>query len=119
MKFKISLAVLLVMGVLLSTVTFARSHFDTFVLVNRTGRDIKAIHISPTAADEWERYYAPYGEIIYDGESAEIDFDGDSRNRFWDLRCTFTNGRTEIYDGVEIYDGARITVRRNGDFSVR
>lgn len=119
MKFKISLAVLLVMGVLFSTVTFARSHFDSFLVVNRTGRDIKAIYISPTAADDWERYYAPFGEIIEDGDSADIDFDGDRSNPFWDIRCVFTNGRSDIFYGVEIYDGARITLRRDGDFSVR
>ena len=119
MKFKVSLAILLTLGILFSTVTFARTHFESFVIVNRTGKDIKAIYLSPNDANKWKRYYAPYGEIIENGDSADIDFDGDSRVRFWDLRCTFTNGRSETYDSVEIFDGVRITLRRDGDFSIR
>ena len=108
MKFKISLIAALILSLAISTVAFAAR---SATLINRTGRDIEAIYVSPVAEDEWERYYGD--DDFEDGDSIRIYVS--SSERFWDIRCRYTNGRTETWYGVEL--SGSVTLRRDGQFS--
>ena len=108
MKFKISLIAALILSLAISTVAFAAR---SATLINRTGRDIEAIYVSPVAEDEWERYYGD--DDFEDGDSIRIYVS--SSERFWDIRCRYTNGRTETWYGVEL--SGTVTLRRGGEFS--
>ena len=108
MKFKISLIAALIFSVVFSTAAFAAR---SATLINRTGRDIEAIYVSPVAEDEWERYYGD--DDFEDGDSIRIYVS--SSERFWDIRCRYTNGRTETWYGVEL--SGTVTLRRDGEFS--
>ena len=108
MKFKISLIAALILSLAISTVAFAAR---SATLINRTGRDIEAIYVSPVAEDEWERYYGD--DDFEDGDSIRIYVS--SSERFWDIRCRYTNGRTETWYGVEL--SGTVTLRRDGQFS--
>ena len=112
MKFKISIIVVFFLSLLFSTVTFARSYnVMDFTLVNRTGLNIKALYISPMSRNQWERYYSPYGNIIYDGDSIDLYIDVRRDVRYFDIRCTYTNGKTSVWYGVDIYRSGRVVLR--------
>lgn len=110
MKFKLSLIAALILSVAFSTVTFAASA----TIINRTGRDIEALYISPITRNHWERYYSDY-DYFEDGDSIRIHVDSDSRTRFWDIRCMYSNGRADMWYGVELY--GTVILRRDGEFS--
>lgn len=106
MKLKISIIAVFVLSLIFSTVTFARSYGGMdFTLRNRTGYDIAAVYISPSTRNHWERYYSPYGNIIYDGESTDLYIEIRRDVRYFDIRCTYTNGRSEVFYGEDIYSG--------------
>ena len=110
MKFKISLIAALIFSVVFSTAAFAAS----VTLVNRTGRDIEALYISPVTRNQWQRYYSDY-DYFEDGDSIRIHVDSDSRSGFWDIRCMYANGRADMWYGVELY--GTVILRRDGEFS--
>lgn len=115
MKFKISLIAAIILSLAFSAVTFAASRNVT--VQNKTGRDIKAIYISPVAEDDWERCRIS-DDIIFDGESEVVYFRTQRHVDYWDVRCVYLNGRTEIWYGVDLEDGDILVLRRNGRFSM-
>lgn len=114
MKFKFSLIAALILSLAFSAVTFAANRDIT--VQNKTGRDIKAIYISPVAEDDWERCRIS-DDIIFDGDSAVVYFKTRRHVDYWDVRCTYINGRTEVWYGVDLEGDDILVLRRNGRFS--
>ena len=110
MKFKISLIAALILSVAFSTVTFAASA----TIINRTGRDIEALYISPVASNQWERYYSDT-EYFESDDSMRVHVESRRGVDYWDIRCRYTNGRTDTWYGVDLT--GTVILRRNGDFS--
>ena len=118
MKSKFMLLAVVILGIAFSTVAFARSSGNEVTIVNKTGRDIEALYISPVTRNDWERYYSPYSDVFYNGDSMDI-YIGNRRNvQYWDIRCEYTNGREDIWYGVDLYNSDTVILRRNGDFRV-
>ena len=110
MKFKISLIAALIFSVIFSTAAFAAS----VTLINRTGRDIEALYISPVARNQWERYYSE-GEYFESDDSMRVHVESRRGVNYWDIRCRYANGKTDTWYGVDL--SGTVILRRNGNFS--
>ncbi len=66
-----------------------------FDLVNRTGYDISDVYVAPSKQREWGDGLLE-GEILKNGETVEITFDGNEKVRKWDIYVTW-----EGYDSSE------------------
>ena len=115
MKYKISLIAVLMISLIFSAVTFARSSSGRCTVINKTGYDIEEIYISPVARDQWERC----GSYLDKGDSMRIDLPRNSNSNYYDIHCEYSNGRDDTWYGVELYDSAVVTLKRNGDFFTR
>ena len=115
MKFKIALLAVLVLGITFSTITFARSSGNEVTIVNKTGRDIEALYISPVTRDDWEEFYLP-DDVIYSGDSTRIYVEFRRGVKYWDIRCEYTNDMEDTWYGVDLYDSDIVILRRNGNF---
>lgn len=116
MKYKISLIAVLMVSLLFSAVTFARSSSSArCTIINKTGYDIEEIYISPVARDQWTRCRG----YLDNGESMKIDLPNRSNSNTYDIRCEYTNGREDTWYGVELYDSAVVSLKRNGDFFIK
>ena len=110
MKLKISLIVALIFSVLFSTAAFARD--NEVEIVNRTGKDIKALYISPVTRNQWKKCAG----TIRNGDDADI-YVGSSSTKYFDIRCTYRNGDDDVWYGVDLYNNSKITLKRNGQFT--
>lgn len=111
MNFKFSLIAALIFSVAISAVALAA---NSVTLVNKTGRDIEAIYISPVAEDEWERYYGG-NDDFENGDSMRISVS--SGSKFCDIRCKYTNGQKDTWYGVDM-TSKKVILKRNGNFEI-
>ena len=128
MKFKALLALALVMCMALSSVAVAarHSHDDDdhyhpitgFTLVNDTNYNIRKIYVSPVAKNDWQECSNSYAGTIYKGEAADVEFEAWVNAQYWDMRCVFTNGREEIYYGLNLNSASVVTIYNDGDFEL-
>lgn len=118
MKSKISLIALLVVSVLFSaTVAFARSSGGArATIINRTGYSIEALYISPVTRNQWESCFSSYF-IMDDGDSVVVELPRHANSHYFDIRCEYTNGREDVWYGVELQDSDFVSIMRNGRFN--
>jgi hypothetical protein len=80
-----------------------------FTLVNKTGVEIHALHISPADANKWG------GDILgkdtlADGESVEIKFHEDEEAEKWDLRIEDKDGHAIEWENLNLMKISKITL---------
>ena len=69
-----------------------------FTLVNKTGVEIHALHVSPADANKWGPDILGK-DTLADGESLKITFDDRDKHVHWDLKVTDKDGNSlEWYD---------------------
>ena len=76
-----------------------------FVLVNQTGYEIHEVYISESDNDEWEEDILG-DDILGTDESMNVNFETDSRKRYWDIKTVDEEGDEEIF---EQFDLSRVT----------
>ena len=114
MKYKISLIALLVISLMISTVTFARSSSSArATLINRTGYDIEELYICPAGSEDWERC----GRDIENGEDVRIKLPRYSDIDNYDIRCEYENGREDMWYSIELYNSSTVVLLKNGKFN--
>jgi len=59
-----------------------------FVLVNKTGYDIENVYVAPSKQREWGDDIMGK-ELLEDGDSVEITFDGSEKTKKWDIYVTW------------------------------
>ena len=130
MKLKVMLAVALIFGIALSSMTSAARHYGRydndddyhpvtgFTLVNETNRNIRKVYVSPVAKNDWQSCNFTYSGIIYVGEAADVEFEAWTNAQYWDMRCVFTNGKEEIYYGLALNSASFVTIYERGDFEL-
>lgn len=91
-----------VAGVALLTVTSARAMGDQdFTLVNKTGVEIHALHVSPHSSDEWGEDILGK-DTLANGESLEITFGKRDRAHHWDLRVEDEKGNSLTWENLDL-----------------
>lgn len=82
-----------------------------FIIVNRTGRTIVALAITPSGeSSAWSDDILVQPEVP-DGERAAASYTRDVELCFWDLRATFGDGRRQSWPNVNLCDTVRVVLR--------
>jgi hypothetical protein len=82
-----------------------------FIVVNRTGRTVLDIQITPSGED------SPWSDDILvqrdvpDGERAAASYTRDIELCFWDVRATFEGGARQSWPRVNLCDTIRVVLR--------
>ena len=83
-----------------------------FTLVNKTGVEIHALHVSPTSHDEWGKDILGKATLP-SGASAEITFHPDAEAKFWDLRVEDEHGNAIVWKHLNLLKISKVTLHYN------
>jgi hypothetical protein len=80
-----------------------------FVLVNKTGVEIHALHVSPSDKEEWGDDILGK-DTLGDGESAEIKFSPKEEAEKWDLRVADKQGNAIEWSDLNLLKISKVTL---------
>lgn len=80
-----------------------------FTLVNKTGVEIHAVHVSPHDKDDWEEDVLGR-DTLPDGESIEIKFPREEKAAMWDLRVEDKAGNHIEWENLNLMEISKITL---------
>jgi hypothetical protein len=89
-----------VVGILLLAPGFSQNKALDFILHNKTGVDIHAIHISPSDKNDWEENILK--EVLEDGESIQIKFSPSETATLWDLKVGDVDGTGLVWEDLKL-----------------
>jgi hypothetical protein len=82
-----------------------------FIVVNRTGRTIVALSITPSGEDStWSDDILVQTEVP-PGERAAASYTRDVELCRWDVRATFEDGRRQSWPAINLCDTIRVVLR--------
>ena len=85
-----------------------------FIIVNRTGRTITALAITPTGEGaEWSGNILVQPEVP-PGERAAASYTRDIELCRWDVQATFEDGLRQSWPGIDLCDTIRVVLRQAG-----
>lgn len=106
--------------VLLTAIVFSVAMTNTafagrqdFTLVNKTGRPIINIYITPIDSYYWNDDILEEDILMY-GDSTHIYFHRSETDRYWAMMVTFEDGNTYIYYDIDLFSISQITLRYDG-----
>lgn len=110
-----SVQLLGLLGLVLLTTAFARLGWQDFVLENRIGVTITELYISPVSTADWEEDVLG-DDVLFDGESVEIQFDDQERATKWDLMAVTEDGEELVWDNLDLSVISEVTLyHKNGE----
>ena len=80
-----------------------------FTLVNRTGVEIHALHVSPHASDDWEEDVLGR-DTLPDGQSVDIKFSRSEKAAMWDLRIEDKDGNHIEWENLNLLQISKVTL---------
>jgi len=86
---------------------------QNFVIVNKTGYDIKEVYVSPTKSDDWQEDVL--GEdLLSDGDSWKIKFSRSTKTCKWDLKVVYSDDdSTATWNSIDLCSIGKITIKYN------
>jgi hypothetical protein len=95
-------------AVLLAFAAPALAESWDFVLVNKTGRTIKAVEIAPAGSEQWakEKIEEDRPTDIPAGKDHTVHFEKDAKACKFDVRLTFKDDSTATAAGLDVCDYA-------------
>ncbi len=84
-----------------------------FTLVNKTGVEIHALHVSPADANKWGPDILGK-DTLEDGQSVEIKFHEDEEADKWDLRVEDKDGHAIEWEDLNLMKINKITLHYSG-----
>ena len=82
-----------------------------FVLVNRTGRDIYRVYVSPTRSNSWEEDILGR-DVMKNGSKITIRINA-GRARYWDIKVVYDNGRFSSWHHIDLIKARKIILKRD------
>jgi beta-glucosidase/6-phospho-beta-glucosidase/beta-galactosidase len=107
MKKKILVLVLLLVSA--SSFILAESVLD-FRLNNKIGCSINNVYVSPAGEDNWSDDILS-ADILANGKSIDISFDGDFDSDSWDLYATDEDGDEYLYQNLDLTEISELTLK--------
>ena len=80
-----------------------------FTLVNKTGVEIHALHVSPHNSDDWEEDVLGK-DTLPDGETVDIKFGRDEKAAMWDLRVEDKSGNHIEWENLNLLEISKVTL---------
>ena len=84
-----------------------------FVLVNNTGVDIHAVHIAPSASDNWGDDILG-DQILENGQILTVTFAA-QKAELWDIRVADEDGDTLDFQEFNLFEISKVTLNNNGE----
>lgn len=109
---RLILGALLLVGAMM-TGAAAQDARQDFILVNKTGYDIKEVYVSPGKADDWEEDVLGHDELE-EGEQTTIRFKRSTKTCKWDLKVVYSDDNSAVvwYD-IDLCSVSKVTIRYN------
>jgi hypothetical protein len=84
-----------------------------FVLVNRTGYELREVYVSPTKSNEWEEDVLGQ-DTLEDGKRVTIRFKRATRTCRWDLKVVYSaDDSNAVWRNINLCEVERVTIRYN------
>ena len=80
-----------------------------FTLVNATGVEINAVHISPHSANDWEEDILGQ-DTLADGAKVDIHFKRGEKAAMWDLRVEDKGGNPIEWENLNLLEISKVTL---------
>jgi hypothetical protein len=105
----IALSLFAIAGMAFLAASAARAGEQDFKLVNRTGVEIHALHVSPHSSDEWGEDILGK-DTLPNGESLDITFPNRTRAAHWDLRVEDEKGNSLTWESIDLLEVSEVTL---------
>lgn len=105
---KKALFIFSILGLLLFAAT-AQAGIQDFTLVNNTGYDIYYVYVSANTSQSWEEDVLG-DQILYNGQSVNINFSGQSDYCYWDLKVIDEDQDSFEFFNIDLCTYWRITL---------
>jgi hypothetical protein len=80
-----------------------------FTLINKTGVEIHALHVSPHSSDDWADDILG-ADTLENGKSLEIKFSRKARAHHWDLRIEDEKGNSVTWENLDLTTISELTL---------
>jgi hypothetical protein len=105
----VALSTLAIASMALLAVSAVRAGEQDFTLVNSTGVEIHALHISPHSSEEWGEDILGQ-DTLESGKSLEIKFPRRARAAHWDLRIEDEKGNSLTWESLNLLEISEVTL---------
>lgn len=107
---KRSLAVLTLACASLFAAASASAENLDFTLVNKTGYPINEVYVSSAATNDWEEDVLGRDQLA-DADRVEIQFDRGSKGCNWDMKVTYEDGESAVWERLNLCEISAVTLR--------
>ena len=97
------------MQIMMLTVTPAFAGEQDFTVINKTGIEIHALHVSPHKSDDWGDDILGK-DTLADGESLDIKFHRSEKAAHWDLRIEDKAGNSVVWESLNLIEISEVTL---------
>ncbi len=94
---------------LITAAPVAAAGDQDFTLVNKTGVEIHALHISPHKSDEWGEDILGK-DTLSSGDSLDIKFHRSEKAEHWDLRIEDSAGNSVEWENLNLLEISEVTL---------
>lgn len=109
---RIRLALSLILIVAAGSASAAPQDDLAFILHNRTGVDVKSLYAAPSQSGEWQDELLQ-GEMLFDGENADISIPRGASTEKWDLKLVDRQGASLVWPAIDFSKSSEVTLRLN------
>jgi hypothetical protein len=95
------------MGVMATSAAYAGD--QDFTLINKTGFEIHALHVSPHRSEDWGEDILGQ-DTLARGASLQIKFKRSTRAAHWDLQVEDENGHTLTWESIDLLEVSEVTL---------
>jgi|SRR5581483_4726158 len=89
-----------------------------FMLINKTGYELKELYVSPSKADDWQEDILGQG-TLGDGSRVNIHFSPKAQTCKWDLKVVYTvDSSSAVWNDINLCDVDKITIHYDKDRDV-
>jgi hypothetical protein len=105
----IALSLFAIAGMALLATSAAHAGDQDFTLINKTGVEIHALHVSPHSSDEWGDDILGK-DTLPNGDSLNITFPSRARAAHWDLRVEDEKGNSLTWESIDLLEVSEVTL---------
>ena len=105
-----SLIALAIAGASLLAAGSALAENLDFTMINKTGYPINEVYVSSAATNDWEEDVLGRDQLA-NGERVDIEFDRGSRGCNWDLKVTYEDGESAVWERLNLCEISAVTLR--------
>jgi hypothetical protein len=84
-----------------------------FMLMNKTGYELKALYVSPSKSDDWEDDVLGQ-DTLSDGQAVNVHFSPKTKTCKWDLKVTYSDDDSSaVWHDIDLCKVEKITIKYN------